>query len=101
MSRTAQTHDRDRVASTATRDAGTPPSTAKAHSCAPDERRPAWDLARGRPYRPWRKKGERTGRGKCAAHREYHQPPRARAAHWGERHYLNHEIHEIHENENG
>ena len=40
--------------------AGTPPSTAKAHSYAPDERRPAWDLAHGRPFRPWRKKGDET-----------------------------------------
>jgi hypothetical protein len=61
VSRTAQTHDREnapRIYRTM-HDAGTPPSTAKAHSYAPDERRPAWILAHGQPYRPWRKKGDK------------------------------------------
>lgn len=67
MSRTAQTHDREN-APRQLQHAARGRHFYRAACC---ERRPAWDLARGRPFRPWRKKGEQDGRGTSAASRGY------------------------------
>lgn len=89
MSRTAQTHDREnapRQLQHATRGRHLPPlrRTARRTSGVQHGTWLAGDpIARGA-----KRGGERTGRGKCAALSQNRQPPRAPAAHWGERHYF-------------